>query len=132
MIDNPQLGTINLGVGLFPFFMGTFDYPPPANDVWFISAIPDQPKATIFLVASFKMSYFDDLLIFPSPLDLMEWVWNLGMAMPLSATKVVYKIVQQASTNPDLAPTQELDPILEPVWAQDSRHLRSPRLSFSL
>jgi hypothetical protein len=34
--------------------------------------------------------------------------------------KVVYSIVQQASTNPDLTPTQELDPIIEPIWAQGS------------
>jgi hypothetical protein len=29
MIDNPQPGVINVGVGLCPYFMGTFDYPPP-------------------------------------------------------------------------------------------------------
>jgi hypothetical protein len=36
MIDNPQLGTINLGVRLFPYLIGTFDYPPPTNDVKFV------------------------------------------------------------------------------------------------
>jgi hypothetical protein len=50
----------------------------------------------------------------------MEGVGNLGMAMPLSIVEVAYNIVQQASTNPDLAPPQELDPVLEPIWAQDS------------
>jgi hypothetical protein len=39
MIDNLQPGTINLGVRLFPYLMGTFDYPPPANDVKFISVV---------------------------------------------------------------------------------------------
>jgi hypothetical protein len=29
MIDNPQPSVVNVGVGLFPSFMGTFDYPPP-------------------------------------------------------------------------------------------------------
>jgi hypothetical protein len=29
MIDNPQPGVVNVGVGLCPFLMGTFDYPPP-------------------------------------------------------------------------------------------------------
>jgi hypothetical protein len=28
MIDNPQPGVINVGVGLCPSLMGTFDYPP--------------------------------------------------------------------------------------------------------
>jgi hypothetical protein len=32
----------------------------------------------------------------------------------------VYSIVQQASTDPDLTPAQELDPVLEPIWAQGS------------
>jgi hypothetical protein len=41
MIDNPQPCTINLGVRLFPSLMGTFDYPPPSNDVNFILVVPD-------------------------------------------------------------------------------------------
>jgi hypothetical protein len=36
MIDNPQAGVINVGVGLCPYLMGTFDYPPPHGDVKFI------------------------------------------------------------------------------------------------
>jgi hypothetical protein len=32
----------------------------------------------------------------------------------------VYSLVQQASANPDLTPAQELDPLLEPIWAQGS------------
>ena len=53
MIHNLQLGVVNLGVRLFPSLMGTFDYPPPLNDVKFISVVPDQLKAMIFQVASF-------------------------------------------------------------------------------
>jgi hypothetical protein len=36
MIDNPQAGVVNVGVGLCPYLMGTFDYPPPHGDVKFI------------------------------------------------------------------------------------------------
>jgi hypothetical protein len=43
-----------------------------------------------------------------------------GMSMPLSATEVVYSLVQQTSATPDLTPAQELDPLLEPIWAQGS------------
>ena len=32
----------------------------------------------------------------------------------------MYSLVQQASATPDPIPTQELDPLLEPIWAQDS------------
>jgi hypothetical protein len=42
------------------------------------------------------------------------------MSMPLSAVEVEYIIFQQASIDPDLTPTQELDPVLEPIWAQGS------------
>jgi hypothetical protein len=32
----------------------------------------------------------------------------------------MYSLVQQASANPDPTPAQELDPLLEPIWAQGS------------
>jgi hypothetical protein len=50
----------------------------------------------------------------------MEGTGHHGMAMPLSMTEVAYSIVQQASTDLDPTPAQELDPILEPIWAQGS------------
>jgi hypothetical protein len=53
MIDNPQPDTVNLGVGLCPSLMGTFDYPPPSGDVKLISVVPDQPRDEIFQVSSF-------------------------------------------------------------------------------
>jgi hypothetical protein len=41
MIDNPQLGTVNLSVRLFPYLTGTFDYFSLANDVRFVSIVPE-------------------------------------------------------------------------------------------
>jgi hypothetical protein len=55
MIDNPQAGVVNVGVGLCPYLMGTFDYPPPHGDVKFIST---HHKADIFHVSSLRMTYF--------------------------------------------------------------------------
>jgi hypothetical protein len=126
MIDNPQLSTINLGVGLFPSLMGTCDYPPPSNDVNLISIVPDQSKAAILQVSYFRTSYFNDPWTLPSPLDSMEAIGHHSMAMPLSAAKVEYSIVQQASANQDLAPSQELDAVLEPIWAQYSLATQYP------
>jgi hypothetical protein len=120
MIDNPQPDIVNVGVGLCPPLMGTFDYPPPSDDVKFISVVPDQPKAEIFQVSSFRMTYFNDLWTLPSPSAMMEGTGHHGMSMPLSMTEVAYSIVQQASADPDLTPAQELDPVLEPIWAQGS------------
>jgi hypothetical protein len=117
MIDNPQLGVVNVGVGLCPYLMGTFDYPPPQGDVKFIS---NHHKVDIFQVSSFCMTYFNDLWILPSPSAMMDGIGHLGMSMPLSAAEVAYSLVQQASANTDPTPAQELDPILEPIWAQGS------------
>jgi hypothetical protein len=50
----------------------------------------------------------------------MEGTGHHGMSMPLSTTKVVYSLVQQASIQPDPTLAQELDPLLEPIWAQGS------------
>jgi hypothetical protein len=50
----------------------------------------------------------------------MEGKGRHGMAMPLSAVEVAYSIVQQSFVDPDLTPTQELNLILDPTWAQVS------------
>jgi hypothetical protein len=50
----------------------------------------------------------------------MDETGHSGMSMPLSAAEVAYSLVQQASANPDPTPAQELDPLPEPIWAQDS------------
>jgi hypothetical protein len=57
MVDNPQDGVVNTGVGLCPSLMGTFDFPPPHGDVKFIST---HHKAEFFHVLSFRTNYFQD------------------------------------------------------------------------
>jgi hypothetical protein len=117
MIDNPQPGVINVGVGLCPSLMGTFDYPPPQGDIKFIS---NHHKVEIFQVLSFCTTYFDDPWIIPSPSATMDGTGHPGMSMPLSAAEVVYSLVQQTSANTDPALAQEFDPLLEPIWAEGS------------
>ena len=90
MIDNPQPGVVNVGVGLCPYLMGTFDYPPPQGDIKFIS---NHHKVEIFQVLSFHMTYFNHPWILPSPSTMMEGIGNHGMSMPLSAVEVAYSIV---------------------------------------
>jgi hypothetical protein len=126
MIGNPHLGTVKLGAILFPSLMGTFDYPPYSNNVRLISVVLDQPRDVIFQVSSFQMIYFKDPWNLPSPSSSMEGIWNCCMAMPLSTVEVAYNIFQQTSTNPDLAPSQELDPVLEPICGQDSLTTQDP------
>jgi hypothetical protein len=97
--------------------MGTFDYPPPQGDVNFIS---DHHKVEIFQVSSFCMTYFNDLWILPSPSTTLEGTGHHGMSMPLPAVEATYSLFQQASSDIDPTPAQELDPIPEPIWAQCS------------
>jgi hypothetical protein len=52
-IDKPQPGVVNIGVGLCPSLMGTFNYPPPQGDIKFIS---NHHKVEIFQVPSFCMT----------------------------------------------------------------------------
>jgi hypothetical protein len=101
MIDNPQPGVVNVGVGLCPSFMGTFDYPPPQGDIKFIS---NHHKVDIFQFSSFRTTYFDDLWILPSPLAMMDEARHLSMSMPLSVVEVAYSLVQQDSANTDPTP----------------------------
>jgi hypothetical protein len=82
--------------------------------------ISNHHKVEIFQVSSFRMTYFEDPWILPSPSATMDETGHPGMSMPLSSTEVAYSLVQQASANPDLTPAQELDPLLEPIWAQGS------------
>jgi hypothetical protein len=93
MIDNPQPGIVNIGVGLCPYLMGTFDYPPPQGDFKFIY---DHHKVEIFQVSSFCMTYFTNLSILPSPSATMEGTGHPGMSMPLFVAEVAYSLVQQA------------------------------------
>jgi hypothetical protein len=55
MIDNPQPGVVNVGVGLCPSLMGTFDYRPSQGDIKFIS---NHHKVEIFQVSSFRTTSF--------------------------------------------------------------------------
>jgi hypothetical protein len=120
MIDNPQSDIINVGVGLCPPLMGTFNYLPLTGNFHYISAIPDQPRAKIFQISLFRTTYFNDLWTLPSPSATMEGTGHHGMDMPFSAAEVSYSIVQQDSAILDLTLSRELDPVLKPTWAQGS------------
>jgi hypothetical protein len=117
MIDNPQPSVVNVGFGLFPSLMGTFDYLPPQDNIKFIS---NHHKVEISQVSSLCTTYFEDPWILPSPLATMDETRHPTMSTPLSAAEVVYSLVQQASANTDPTPAQELDSLLELIWAQGS------------
>jgi hypothetical protein len=84
------------------------------------SFVSDQPKVAIFQVTSCRMTYFNDPWTLPFPLASMEGVSHPGMGIPLSIVECMYSIVHQTSTNSDPTPPQELDPVLNPIWDQES------------
>jgi hypothetical protein len=51
---------------------------------------------------------------------MMDGTGHPGMSMPLSTAEVAYSLVQKDSANTNPTPTQEFDPLLEPIWAQGS------------
>jgi hypothetical protein len=85
-----------------------------------MTVVPDQPRSEIFQISLFHMTYFHNPWTLPSPFAVMEGIEHHGMAMPLSTIEVAYSIIQRPSTDLDLTPAQELDPVLEPIWAQGS------------
>jgi hypothetical protein len=105
MIDKPQPYIVNVGVGLCPPLMGTFDYWPLTNNVHYILVVPDRPRAKIFQISLFLTSYFNNLWTLPSPSTTTEGKRHHGMDMPFSTAEFVYSIVQQASVDPDPTPT---------------------------
>jgi hypothetical protein len=64
------------------------------------------------------MIYFNNQWNLPYPSTTMEGIGNHSMVMPFSTTEIAYTIVQQSSSDLDPNPTQELDLVLEPIWAQ--------------
>jgi hypothetical protein len=67
MIDNPQPGIINVGVGLCPPLMVSFNYLPLTGNFHCISIVLDQPRDEIFQISLFFMTYFNDMWNLPSP-----------------------------------------------------------------
>jgi hypothetical protein len=120
MINNSQPGIVNVGVGLCPPLMGTFDYPPPTGNFHYMSVVPDQPRAEIFQIMLFHMTYFNDPWNIPSPSAMMEGTGHHGIVMPLSVTEFAYSTVLQYFADPDSTPAQELDLVHEPIWAPGS------------
>jgi hypothetical protein len=89
MIDNPQFGVVNVGVGLCPSLMGTFDYPPPHDDV------------KLYLITTrlrfFKFRHSTRLTLricgFFLPHQPRWMRHGTPACMPLSATEVAYSLV---------------------------------------
>jgi hypothetical protein len=113
MIENSQPTTENISVGMYSSLMGTFDFLKLIHHVYAMTSRP----ASTWRSIPFRTSYFSDPWTLPSPTSSGEGQFHVGMAMPLSTTKIAYQAVLQYSTDldPVTSPTDEEDPILRPV-----------------
>jgi hypothetical protein len=118
VIDNSQLTTENIGVKMYSSLMGTFKFMIPFHHIYAMSSRPTSIGRSI----PFYTSYFSDPWILPSPNSSCEGHLHAIMAMPLSATNIVYQVVLDSFVDRNLvsSPTDEEDPIIRPVWATSS------------
>jgi hypothetical protein len=115
VIDNSRTTTENIGVGIFSFLMGTFDFSSPNHQVYAMSSRP----VSTGRFSPFRTSYFDDLWTLPSLTLSYEGHSHARMAMPLSTTEIVYQALLDSSVDPDPIPSSmdEEDLVSRPVWA---------------
>jgi hypothetical protein len=123
-IENSQLETESIGVGMYPSLMGTFNFPSPVS--YICATLVDYQKSSsptpVTRVVSFKASYLQDPWVLPSPSDSVEGHTHVGMAMPLSAAEVLIKLYNKLLQTSDQTPSlmEEDDLFPEPIWAQNS------------
>jgi hypothetical protein len=115
MVDNSQLKTENIDVGMYSSLMDTFDFSAPTHHIYAMSNTPALVEKSI----PFHTSYFSDPWNLPSLTSSIKGQSHDGMAMPLSTTEIAYQAILDSSVNPDPIPLQtvEEDPVLRPVWA---------------
>jgi hypothetical protein len=116
IIDNSQSTNENIDIRTYSSFMGTFHFMAPIHHIYAMSSMSSSSMRSIPLFTS----YFNDPLTLPSLTVSCEGQSHTRMAMPLSATKIVYKLVLDSSVDPGLltSHTGEEDPILNLVWAK--------------
>jgi hypothetical protein len=115
VINNSRPATENVSVGMYSSLMGTFNFSSPNHHIYAMSSRPVSTRRSI----PFFTSYFNDMWTLTSPTLSCEGQSHVGMAMPLSATEIVYQVVLDSFVDPDpiTSPTDEEDPILRPIWA---------------
>jgi hypothetical protein len=98
VINNSRPATENVSVGMYSSLMGTFDFSTSNHQVYAMSSRPVSTGRSI----PFRTSYFDDAWTLPSSTLSCKGQSHVGMAMPLSAIKIVYQAVLDSSTDPRL------------------------------
>jgi hypothetical protein len=101
MVDNYQLTTKNIGFRMYSSLMATFNFSAPTHHVYAMSSTPTSVEKSIPLCTS----YFSDPWTLPSPTSSIEGQSHVGMAMPLSTTKIAYQAILDSSVDHDPVPS---------------------------
>jgi hypothetical protein len=115
VIKNSQPTTENIGIRMYSYLMGTFDFSALIHHVYAMSSRPASTRRSI----PFRTSYFSDPWTLPSPTALGEGKLHAGKTMPLSEVKIMYQVVLNSFVDlePVTSPTHKEDLVLELVWA---------------
>ena len=83
----------NIGVGLYPSLMGSFDFTTPILSVksFLIYAINQVSRDQEIIEQSFKTNYLSDPWTLPKSDTLVDGEEMKGMASPLFAAEVAYQ-----------------------------------------
>jgi hypothetical protein len=98
--------------------MGSFDFKALIHHIYVISS----ESSSLMRFVPFCTSYFNDPWTLPSLTMSYEGESQIRMAMTLPSSKVVYQDILDAiaDPNPSSSLTDEVDLVLEPIWAAHS------------
>jgi len=103
LVSNSTRACDNVGVGMYPALMGTFNLPPPIS---YIDSVPIYAISSIATnstdkICYFRTSYFEDPWVVPVSSVLVEEDGCTGTPMTSSAAEIAYQAVQSAIADPD-------------------------------
>jgi hypothetical protein len=115
MINNSHPATENIGVKMYSFLMGTFNFMVLIHHIYAMSSRSSSSKRFVPL----HTLYFNDPWTLPSSTASGEGKSHIGMAMPLSVAKIAYQVILDSFVNPNpvTSQTNEEDHVLYPTWA---------------
>ena len=119
MITNSEGNQLNLGVGMYPSLMGSFNLPPPSqsNPVFAISQIASGNESREI---AFRTQYLNDSWTLPDLNVSTLGKGFTGMASPLSMAEIAYLDI---TTNHGKNPPEkvEIDQYDSPTWSLNNR-----------
>jgi hypothetical protein len=92
LIENSNMRTESIGVGMYPSLMGTFNFSTPVSYIFttLFSYSKSIPLVPITRVGSFRTTYFKDPWVLLSPCESVKGRVHVGMTMPLFAVEITY------------------------------------------